>query len=296
MSEAPVNNSFLNVDMLLELSRPRQRTAWLWYGTVIFATMVMLSTAARSGLPNGAQLVNTVSALLMLGLIVGIISITVAAARSVQKEQRQLESVEELMQLRRWPEAAALVDDLLSRPTRTPQARFQGLVFLATVLARYHRFADAITVYEHLLQLEGLDGQTAFALKVGRAMAMLREDRLFDVDRAINELRRMAGEHESAGLGMVEVYRDVKTGHPAEAIELYERMLPAFRKQLGMRVGDVHGLAARAYELLGREEEARAAWEKGTLLVHAVELTRRYPELEATARKFPAAALPAEVA
>jgi hypothetical protein len=46
---------------------------------------------------------------------------------------------------------------MLSEPMRAPQHRVQALIYLSTVLARYHRFPDAIVVQEHLLDHVNLD-------------------------------------------------------------------------------------------------------------------------------------------
>jgi len=165
------------------------------------------------------------------------------------------------------------------------------------VLNRYHRFADAVTVQEYLLDSGTVDLGTAYGLKLGRAMAILREDHLFDADRAISELRRMGPEDlDSAGLALVEIFRDVKTGHPAEAIELFERKLPALRDQLGHRVADAYALAARAYDLLNRPTDAQAAFEKATLLAPPAELYRRYPEVEKLKDRYRPAIAPPEAA
>jgi hypothetical protein len=51
-------------------------------------------------------------------------------------------------------------------------------------------------------------------------------------------------------------------------------------------------LAARAYDMLGREAEARAAYENATLLSPEVELQRRYAEVRRLAGKYPAATAP----
>jgi tetratricopeptide (TPR) repeat protein len=253
--------------------------------------------------------------LLLLAAMGVLMSVTVRRQRA---ERLQLESVEELVQLRRWQEAAMMLQALLSRPTRTPWARLQGLIYLATTLARYNRFEDAIRVHNYLLDHVHLDPATTHALRLGRAMAMLREDHLVDADRAINELRRDVSrvadaiEREnlesetpqssveppptSAGLALIEMYRDVKTGHPAEAIEMFETTLPALRKQLGHRVSDAYALAARAYDFLGKTESAQAHWQNATLLAPAVELQRRYPELSVMTQKYQPATAPAEAA
>jgi hypothetical protein len=94
-------------------------------------------------------------------------------------------------------------------------------------------------------------------------------------------------------LALVELYRDVKTGHPDDAIALFEQRIAMMREKLSHRVGDAHALVARAYDLLDRDNEARRAWERATLLTPAVELVRRYPEVEKTAAKYPASPAPA---
>ena len=204
-----------------------------------------------------------------------------------------VEAAGELVQLRRWPQAGLVLEQILSRPSPSHLLRSQALMYLATVLARYHRFDDAIAVQNHLLDHALLDRNSAFALRVGRAMAMLREDHLFDADRAISEMRRLEGPEESAGLALVEIYRDVKTGHPDEAIDLFETKLPTLRDQLDHRVADAYALASRAYDLRGRDAEARDAWAKATLLVPPGELVRRYAEVKSIAEKYPASGAPA---
>jgi tetratricopeptide (TPR) repeat protein len=169
-----------------------------------------------------------------------------------------------------------------------------ALIFLASVLARYHRFQDAITVYDHLIDDHDLDAGTIFGLKLARAMAMLHEDRLFDSDRAIAELRRMDSSQRSGGLALLEIYRDVKTGHPREAIELFNERHSLIRDQLGIRLSDALALLARAQDLIGESTEAARYWEQATLLVPEPELVRRYPELATMVGRHAPASAPRE--
>ena len=198
-----------------------------------------------------------------------------------------------MIQLQRWPAAAIGLRQMLSEPARSAHFRIQALVYFTTVLARYERFEDAMAVQEYLLEYGLVDPTTAFGLRIGRTMAMLRQDRLFDADRAISELRRTPGSAESAGLTLVELYRDVKTGHPAEAIEMFEKKLPILREQLGHRVADAWALVGRAYDLLNREEDARVAVGNATLLAPPAELLRRYPDLEKLTERYQPASPPA---
>jgi hypothetical protein len=295
---------FLDVPTLLERSQPRARPNWFWFASGAFILIVLASTyLANQGGPM-AHLVNVFSALAMIGLIAGMGLYTWMTVRSARAEHQQLEAIEELIQLRRWPQAASAVEGMLSRPTRTLGARIQGLVYLSSVLSRYNRFEDAIAVHNYLLDNVQMDGGSAHALRLGRAMAMLREDHLVDADRAIAQMRRelrtastdeevQVGEGvESAGLALVELYRDVKTGHPAEAVEAFEKNLPLLRRQLAHRCGDAWALVAKAYDMLGRESDARSAYVNATLLTDRLELERRFPETASLAGKFAPSEVP----
>lgn len=325
MEQSPAAPQFLDVTLLMERSEPRRSVLRVWQVVGMFLIVVMVSAYISSGEGEAASALNVLTFLFMLGLIstLGVISWNVV--RRVRAEQQTVESIEELVRLRRWPEAGMLIEQLLSRPTRTPQGRIQGLIFLTSVLARYNRFEEAIAVQNYLLEDDRVDPGTGHGLRLARAMAMLRQDHLFDADRAINELRRQvsragramneasANETEdadeirdlppvdqpqslSAGLALVELYRDVKTGHPAEAIALFEATLPAMREQLGHRVADAHMLIAKAYDLLDRNGEAQTAYEHATLLAPPAELNRRYPETAPLANKYEPAIAPKEAA
>ena len=289
---------FLDVPTLLEASQPRPRVGWFWYGAGGFLLVVFGATLLSGHSETGKKLVDSLSALLMVGLIAGMMVLTVLTVRRHRAEQQEVEAASELVQLRRWPQAAILLGEVLSRPARSLGLRSQALIYLGAVLARYHRFDDAITVYNHLLDHNLVDGGAAYGLRLGRVMAMLREDHLFDADRAIAELRRMSSGAgvDSGGLALVEIYRDVKTGHPDEAVAIFEDKLPALRDQLGHRVADAYALAARAYDLLGRTAEAQDAYTRATLLAPLVELHRRYPDVEKLAGRYQPASAPAEAA
>lgn len=283
---------FLDVPRLLEASQPLPRPQWLWYGMISFAVIVLTSTFASANNPQAQMAVRALGGVAMLGLVVGMGLYTSHMVRQQRAEQQRVEAVEELVQLRRWDQAAAMLNGLLSIPTRTPGARLQALIYLASVLARYHRFADAIAVQNHLLEHAEFDLGTAHGLKLMRAMAFLHEDQLVDADRAMTDLRRESP--DSAGLALVEIYRDVKTGHPAEAVEVFNARLPVLRSQLGHRVADAYALIARAHDLLGQETEAAAAFERATLLTDPAELYRRYPEVAAIRDKYAPAPVPGE--
>lgn len=289
MPDAP---DFLDVPHLLESSHPRQRPAWLWYALVGFAIALLTSTLASSQNPALQMYVRALGGFAMLGVVIAMGLFTNYTVRQTRKEQQRVEAIEELVQLRRWDQAAAMLDSMLSQPTRMAGARLQALIYLAGVLARYHRFADAIAIQNYLLDHAQFDPGTQHGIKLMRTMSMLHEDHLFDADRAISDLRREAP--DSAGLALIEIYRDVKTGHPEEAIELFNSRADALRSQLGDRISDAYALVARAHDLLDQNTQAAAAFEKATLLAPAEELFRRYPEVAALRDKYPPAVTPAE--
>jgi tetratricopeptide (TPR) repeat protein len=288
-------DEFPDVQALLERSHVRPRANWFGYALGIFLLVVLTSAYVTSRSPQYERIVDVASKLIMLtlmGLMAGLMGWTI---RRHRQEMKRLEALEELVQLRRWPEALRLASEMLSHPLRAPQVRAQALLLFTSILARYQRFEDAINIHNHLLETMRFDDQTAHGIRLGRAMAMLREDHLVDAVRAISELRR-SSPGESAGLELLELYRDVKTGHPTEAIERFDKVLTLFRQQLGHRTGDAYGLIAKAHDMLARHDQAQRACEHATLLTPAIELNRRYPELASLAQKYRAVAVPAELA
>jgi tetratricopeptide (TPR) repeat protein len=293
--EVPKSN-FLDVDYLIQASIPQRRLAWpkLLAGGLIAG--ILISWMMQHSDTGGDNLFSAFLVLSFAGFVATNVYQGIATSRMARAEQATLMEIEEMIQLRQWPRVAMAVEFFLSRPTFSPVARAQGLLFLATTLTRYHRFEDAVKVFDHLLETIPLDDSATNIVRLSRAMALLREDALLDADRAIAELRRSNRGSEPAGLSLVEIYRDVKTGHPAEAIEMFEKRLPIMRTELGHRVADAWALAARAYDLLGKTVEAAKAFENATLLAPLGELCRRYPEVSVLTQRYAPAAAPPEVA
>src|SRR5205085_555187 len=76
------------------------------------------------------------------------------SVREHRAQQQTVEAIEELLQLRRWDQAGMALQIFLSTPARSPRVRAQALVYLASLLARHHRFEDAIAVQDYLLDHE----------------------------------------------------------------------------------------------------------------------------------------------
>lgn len=296
--QTPAENSaptFLDVPLLLERGHPVPRRNWMRYAVVGFVVLLLFGAVAGNQSPGMQMALRLISVFLMVVLVAVMGVVMYLTVRDHRAEQQRMMALEELVQLRRWEPAAGMLEQMLGRPMLNPFNHAQALLYLSSVLARYHRYEDAIAVHDYLLNEMHLEGPAGFAARLGRAMSMVHEDHLVDADRAISELRRMSGD-ESAGLTLIEIYRDVKTGHPAEAIELFNDRRDLLRRQLGHRFADACALVARAYDLSGRPEQAALAYRQATLLSPAVELGRRYPEVAALLGKYPPAAAPAEAA
>jgi len=283
---------FLDVPALLQSSLPKPRVNWFWYGAGLFLLISLAAAYISASSATGKMIVEGGSVFVTIGIISAMSAITALTVRKVRASQLQIEAAAELVQLRRWPEAGLMLSQILSKPARTPSMRFEAMLYLTTVLTRYDRFDDAIAVYEHLLEGQRLDPGTERAIKLGRAMAMLRQDALVDADRAIGDLRRGEGRETSGGLALIEIYRDVKTGHPAEALATFHLRHDLMRDQLAHRVADAHALAAKAYDLLGQEADAQREFTHATLLSSLDELQRRYPELASLRSKYRVAEMP----
>jgi tetratricopeptide (TPR) repeat protein len=287
---------FLDATALIESSRPVQRVPWMAYlGCSLVVMMIVGAIGGSQSSPFFKSLQVTTGVLIFPALIISVIA-SVVNVRRFRAQQRTLEAIEEMMQLRRWEPAGMLLDRFLSMPARTVGLWAQALADLASLLSRHHRFEDAMKVQTFIIENELLDDESDFFVRLSRSMAMLREDHLVDADRAINDLRRRDPDRVSGGLALVEMFRDVKTGHPDEAIALFAKHLPRMQQQLGHRVADAHALVAKAHDSLGQAPEAKAAWERATLLAPPSELLRRYPELSKLSEKFQPSLAPAEVA
>ena len=293
---------FLDVPWLLEASEPKRPLPRLWFFAGGLFAVMLLSAVANGQQGASRGIVEAASGVLMALLMVALLMVALLAGshllvRRLRAEQQLVEGIGELVQLRRWTEAAGQLDRYLGAPTRTQSMRAQAILYLGAVLARYQRYDDAITVYEYLLERQAIDAGSAYGLRLARGMAMLREDRLVDADRAISEVRRLTpAQLDPAGLGLLELYRDVKTGHADDAILRFDKMLPAYRKHLGHRSADAWALAAWAYHRLGRSADAGRAFRNATQLSPPVELFRRYPEVKTLDGKYAPAFAPADAA
>src|SRR4051794_21061178 len=122
MTDQP--DAFPDTQQLLESSMPHAHRGWFWYGAGAFLLVVMISTYLGMEYPAVVNLISLLALFVLMGTMMGI---TFAAVKRQRREQEQLQTASELVQLRRWPEAGGLLQNILSTPARTHGMRAQSL-------------------------------------------------------------------------------------------------------------------------------------------------------------------------
>ena len=110
---------FLVPRELIEFSRPAPRTTWMGYLAGGFVVVVLISTFASQQSAEMQAAVRVLGGLTMLGLMGMMSVVTWLTVKRQREEQRQLEALEELVMLRRWSDAAMVLQGILSRPMRS---------------------------------------------------------------------------------------------------------------------------------------------------------------------------------
>jgi hypothetical protein len=96
-------------------------------------------------------------------------------------------------------------------------------------------------------------------------------------------------------LALVELHRDVKTGHVQEAIDGFSTHISHWTRLLSHRVADAYGLVACAHDHAGDHRQAQEMYSRATLLCPAGELSYRYREVARLADRYVATPAPKEV-
>ena len=114
----PSGPPFVDVQALLDSSRPKQRVNWFWYSVGIFLLISLGAAYISASSPTGKMIVEGGSVFFTIGLITVMSMVTAFTVRKVRASQMQIEAAAELVQLRRWPQAGALLTQILSCPER----------------------------------------------------------------------------------------------------------------------------------------------------------------------------------
>jgi tetratricopeptide (TPR) repeat protein len=251
---------------------------------------------------------------LLWGGFVGIMLYLWLLVRDLKQESALLNRIEDGMMLKSYVFVAEQLQRLMSQPMRSDPSRLRAMILLASLLAKLGRYEESLNVYNELVDLQQIAGPSRAMVKLSRAMVMLQSDHLYDADRAIHELRRLIDRggaeqelqridpyHASTSpeetfvgaLRLVELYRDVKTGHAQEAIEIFENHLPVMVRGLGHRVGDAYALVAVAHDRLGQTDQAAKRFQDGTTLQGISDLLNRYVELRPLVTRYAPMPVPA---
>jgi len=278
-STSPAYTQSFDVDALLRSSTPRSGRALPLVLLVIVAALIVAfdGQAGEDIAPRNAL----IACMISVGIVV--IWRVTRSAHNHRRQQQNLNRIHELIESRQWQDAARLVHRLLSSPLILPPSRYQALIYLAAVLARGQRYGDALRVIDLVIAEGHLDPASATGMCAARTLALLREDRLVDADRALSQLKKRTG-GRSVPLLLMELYRDVKTGHHEEALESFNRDLPMLQEKGGNRQADAWALAARAAQARGRLAEAVRMAREALRLGDASEIIARFPETESALR------------
>lgn len=237
---------------------------------------------------------------LLWGGFIGVVLYFWFLVRNLKQEAERIDRIEDAFALKSYVFVAGHLQQVMSKPMRSDQYRLRAMILLASLLARLGRYEESLNIYNELIESERVAGPSGTMVKLSRTMVMLQSDHLYDADRAINELRRLidrgGAEQELqqidpslpptppdetivGALRLIELYRDVKTGHAQEAIDLFEKHLPVMTRGLGHRVADAYALVAVAHDQLGQTDRAAQRFRDGTTLQGVCDLLNRYAEL-----------------
>jgi tetratricopeptide (TPR) repeat protein len=299
----PAVGPLQDVAGLIDASRPRGEVRLLRPGIIIWLLLAAMLVVVLPIAP--ATLVAL--ELVIWGALIGLVLYFWSIVKALRAEAQLIDGVEDALALKRYADVSAQLGWAMSRPMRHDQHRLRAMVLLATLLSRLGRHEDALVVYDALTQDERVAGPSGALVKLGRAMSLLQSDHLYDADRAIVDLRRLidrggaedelqqfdasappspADAMSIGGLRLIELYRDVKTGHAEEAVHLFEQSLPTLTAGLGHRAGEAHALAAVAYDQLARPDDAQRCFANATALQGVADLLNRYPECRTLLTKY----------
>lgn len=265
----------IDVVSLLESSRPGRGHALLMPLVLMVAVIAVLVSTAGESAWLGALV-----PLAFAGTIGMTLWHTVRLARRQRRELNALSEVDQMIRLGQWDLAVARLGELLGRPMQRFHARLQALIYLGGPLIRLGQYEDAIGLYEYLLSNSQFPAGISFSLRCARLYAMIRLDHLTDAYETIGQMRRESSS-SSALLSVLEMYRDVKTGHFEEALGIFQDRKAIFAAQLGHRSCDAWALASWASWGMQRPEQAGMFARNAALLGDRGEILRRFPECAA---------------
>ncbi len=246
-----------------------------------------------------ALLYQTAMRPLVMGLpwlaLLGIIGWTRWRVVQVQSLERELTDLQEQAMLRRHPEALAGAWSLLPRLDSDAVMRARAVALIGHMLDLMRADDAALVAYNDLLERTPPDHPAGPPLRIQRAIAMLRSDRLSDADEDLRRLRPLIDRHPSSTLAAAYVHaqlvQDVITGHHDDAVKLAREnqgLIDQLRP-LGTAAGYGHALIAWCYHHAAPDDPAGpAAWQHAILLLPPSAIVYRFPELSPLTDAAPA--------
>lgn len=234
-------------------------------------------------------------ALFPLLAVVGVMVYLSSKTRAAAELQDKVARVWELAMIRQYRESLGRAWELLPQCRTSPQLHSRVVTVIAHVLGELRQEEAAEVAYGYLTDRLPGDHPLSLRLRVQRAVAALRSDRLADADESLRKLRGAIEQlHEptlSASYQMARLLQDVRTGHYADAVEQAEDTAQQL-KPLGVEAGYGHGLLALCYQQLSLHDpaadndqraalarHARTWWDRATLLIPPAALLFRHPDL-----------------
>ena len=230
---------FLDVPTLLESSQARPRPAWIWYVGGLFLLLLMagsyLEASPAKGQPPAGNCSGRWGCSRWRGSWWVLTWLTVAASSRRTPADR----------IHRGTGAVAALDgggpgagcDAVASGTLAAGAHSGVDIPLQRAGALTGDSAMPSRCREYVLDHALLDEATAHGLRLGRAMGHAARGPAVSMRIALSAICGVgAAARNPAGWRWWRSNRDVKTGHPQEAIEIFEQKLSLMREQLGHRV------------------------------------------------------------
>lgn len=215
-------------------------------------------------------------------------SVRLRAARDVQRE---VNAIAEQAMLRRYRPALRRAWLVLPRLVRHPSLHGRAAATMAHCLDDLGAHESAMAVYDHLLAGMPDAGPATMHVRISRAIAALRIDRLADGDEALRKTRGAIGPYLGTPIGgafrMAQLIQDVRTHHYTDALEFAPTLVDDLRP-LGIEAGFGYALMALCMNNARPDDPAAAQaidppsrwWGRATTLLPATQLVKEFPELE----------------
>jgi len=221
----------------------------------------------------------------------------VARVRRAQALEGEVNRLGEFAMLRRYREALKRAWGIVPRVNHHPALLTRTLAVIGHCCDDQRAHETAMVAYDRVLELVPPQHPGAVHLRLQRAIAAFRCDRLADGD---NELRKLRGTMDQVeadpaqgAYRLARLVQDVRTHHYADAAAQDRGLVEALRP-LGVEAAYGYGLMAWCHHAMASGDPAerwRAAslwWGRATLLLPPEALIWQFPELA------PMADLPAE--